>query len=227
MILSWYQEWDLRRKWIDWERICGPDIVLNQVVGAQLYISFKQLLAPSSPTLKHACLLCTFGCVSTAFPLIQTNQKPYSLAHINGSKLFLPHPLSTYLTLAFWSNNQSWRRHGFKSHVQCSHYSAVEGLSFTSCSAGTEVRSYFNCDSWWSSLAPCRPKDRIQDVCLGVQMPPRSRSRVPVGAYGDCCYGCWSSPPTIGGAWGFDYSSITNKNFRTASFRDSWSAELE
>ena len=100
-------------------------------------------------------------------------------------------------------------------------------LGCTSCSAGTEVRSYFDCDSWWTSLAACRPKDWIQDVCLSVQMPPRSRSRVPVGTDGDSCDGCRSTPPTIGGARGFDYSSITNKNFRTASFRDSWSAGLE
>ena len=32
-------------------------------------------------------------------------------------------------------------------------------LGCTSCSAGTEVRSYIDSDSWWSSLAACRPKD--------------------------------------------------------------------
>ena len=65
---------------------------------SSISVSRVQPLAPPSPTLKHACLLCTFGYVSTAFPSIQTNQKPYSLAHINGFKLSLPHPLSTYLT---------------------------------------------------------------------------------------------------------------------------------
>ena len=57
-----------------------------------------KLLAPPSPTLKHASPLCTYGSALTAFPLIQTNQKPYSSAHINGFKLFLQHHLCTYLT---------------------------------------------------------------------------------------------------------------------------------
>ena len=57
-----------------------------------------QLLAPPSPTLKHACPLCTLGSALTAFPSIQTNQKPYSSAHINGFELSLQHHLFTYLT---------------------------------------------------------------------------------------------------------------------------------
>ena len=61
-------------------------------------VSRVQPLAPPSPILKHAYLLCTLGSVLVAFPSIQTNQKPYSLAHINGFKLSLLHPLSTYLT---------------------------------------------------------------------------------------------------------------------------------
>ena len=70
-----------------------------------------------------------------------------------------------------------------------------------------------------SSLAACRPKDWIPDVCLSVQMPPRSRSRVPVGTYGDSCDGCRSSPPTIGGAWWFNYSSASRtKTFGPRAF---------
>ena len=73
-------------------------------------------------------------------------------------------------------------------------------LGCTSCSVGTEVRSHIDCDSWWTSLAACRPKDWIQDVCLSVQMSPRSRSRVPVGTYGDSCDGCRSAVPNLSGA---------------------------
>ena len=66
---------------------------------SSISVSRVQPLAPPSLTLKHACLLCILGSVLTAFPSIQTNQKPYSSAHINGFVLPLPHHLSTYLTL--------------------------------------------------------------------------------------------------------------------------------
>ena len=49
-------------------------------------------------SLKHACLRCILGSASTAFPSILTNQKPYSLAHINKFEPSLPHHLFTYLT---------------------------------------------------------------------------------------------------------------------------------
>ena len=58
-------------------------------------VSRVQPLATPFPILKHAYLLCTLDSVLTAFLSIQTNQKPYSLAHINGFELSLPHPLST------------------------------------------------------------------------------------------------------------------------------------
>ena len=55
-----------------------------------------QLLAPPpSPTLKHACPLCILGSALTAFPSIQTNQKSFSSAHINGFELSRQHHLST------------------------------------------------------------------------------------------------------------------------------------
>ena len=66
---------------------------------AQLYISLKSATAGTSISNLETCLstLHSWLCL-TAFPSIQTNQKPYSLAHINGFELSLPHPQSTYLT---------------------------------------------------------------------------------------------------------------------------------
>ena len=65
---------------------------------SSISVSRVQPLVPPSPTLKHDCLLCNLGSVLTAFHSILTNLKPYSLAHINGFKLSLPHHISTYLT---------------------------------------------------------------------------------------------------------------------------------
>ena len=102
-----------------------------------------QLLAPPSPTLKHACPLCTLGSASTVFPSIQTNQKPYSLAHI--------YSRSWHRAWTFWSNHQSRCRHGFKSHVQCSHHRTVQSLLFPSqISSAYQTLAY-----WWHGYSDC------------------------------------------------------------------------
>ena len=83
--------------------LLNPAFIINNtpMMLSSISVSRVQPLAPPSPNLKLACLLCILGSISTAFPSILTNQKPYSSADINGFELSLPlpHPLSTFLTL--------------------------------------------------------------------------------------------------------------------------------